>query len=168
MSLTNLLGASEARETTPAAAALEKLRSLAGEWSGTLSWSGDRSGSGTLIATYAVAARGSAVVETLIMDGEPSMTSVYHLDGADLRMTHYCGAQNQPRLKSERIDLSAGAIDFAFVDITNLASPQAGHVAGAQLRFPDPDRVTLVFLFVAGEKRSTERIELKRVGPKAS
>jgi hypothetical protein len=83
-------------------------------------------------------------------------------------MTHYCGAQNQPRLKSERIDLAAGTVDFAFVDVTNLASPEAGHVAGAQIRFLDPDRLIITFLFEAGKKQSTERIELTRVGPKKS
>jgi hypothetical protein len=45
---------------------------------------------------------GSALVESLIMGGVPTMTTVYHLDEADLRMTHYCGAKNQPRLKAAK------------------------------------------------------------------
>jgi hypothetical protein len=111
---------------------------------------------------YSLTGRGSAVLETLIQDGEPTMTSIYHLDGADLRMTHYCGAQNQPRLKASRIDPMRGEIDFAFVDVTNLASPSAGHVHGAEIRMPDPGHLTIVFHFLAGEKKSTERIELTR------
>jgi hypothetical protein len=160
-------GIAETPSRSPASAALEKLRGLAGEWSGTYEWSGAQIGGGTLTVQYSLTARGSAVTETLIQGGEPTMTSVYHLDGADLRMTHYCGAQNQPRLKSSRIDPARGEIDFAFVDVTNLASPAAGHVHGAHIRMPDPDHLTIVFDFLAGEKKSTERIALTRTARKA-
>jgi hypothetical protein len=147
---------------TPATAAFEKLIGLAGDWSGTYAWSGARTGGGAIEVKYAVIARNSAVVETLIQGGEPTMTSVYHLDGADLRMTHYCAAKNQPRLKASRIDAARGEIDFAFVDVTNLASPTAGHVHGAELRMPDTDHLTITFLFLAGKDESRERIELRR------
>ena len=150
---------------SPAAAAFEKLRSAAGEWTGTYEWSGARTGGGAIEVRYAVMARNSAVIETLIQGGEPTMMSVYHLDGSDLRMTHYCGAQNQPRLKASRIDPARGEIDFAFVDVTNLASPTSGHVHGAQIRMPDAEHLTIVFLFLAGKDRSTERIELRRATP---
>ena len=159
--------AAPAAAPTPAAAALEKLRGLAGEWSGTYEWSGAQSGGGTLDVTYSLTGRKSAVIETLIQGGEPTMTTIYHLDGSDLRMTHYCGAQNQPRLKASRIDAERGEIDFSFVDVTNLASPNAGHVHGADIRMPDPDHLTIVFHFLAGEKTSTERIELRRTSRKA-
>ena len=102
------------------------------------------------------------MVEDVLDDGKPLMTSVYHLDGADLRMTHYCGAQNQPRLKARNIDLARGAVDFAFVDATNLSSPQAPHVDGVELRFVDPDHLVLTFLFVAGAQRSREQLTLAR------
>ncbi|HEV8200313.1 MAG TPA: hypothetical protein VGS03_09855 [Candidatus Polarisedimenticolia bacterium] len=153
---------------TPAAAVFEKLRALAGDWSGTYEWSGGRSGGGAIEVKYAVVARNSVVIETLIQGGEPTMTSVYHLDGADLRMTHYCAAQNQPRLKASRIDAAHGEIDFAFVDVTNLASPTAGHVHGAEIRMPDADHLTIVFLFLAGKNESRERLELRRAGAAAS
>jgi hypothetical protein len=142
---------------------LEKLRGLAGEWTGTVQWSGARTDSGTMKAKYSVISYGSAVVEALGDGGDPAMTSVYHLDGADLRMTHFCGAQNQPRLKADRIDPERGEVDFAFVDVTNLASPEAGHVTGCQIRLLASDRMVLTFVFEAGPKKSVERIELQRV-----
>src|SRR5690348_14678733 len=37
---------------------------------------------------------GSALVETQMPGAAHEMVSVYHLDGDDLRMTHYCAAQN--------------------------------------------------------------------------
>ena len=106
------------------------------------------------------------MVENLISEGVPNMTSVYHLDAADLRMTHFCGAQNQPRLKAERIDLTKGAIDFGFVDITNLRGPDAPHVHGLEIRFVNSSRITLTFLFQSGGKESRERISLQRAEKK--
>jgi len=140
-----------------------KLRGLAGEWEGPYEWTGARTDRGTMHASYFVTGRGSAVVETLSSPGgEPTMSTVYHRDGADLRLTHFCGAQNQPRLKAARIDPEHGAVDFDYVDATNLATPDAPHVTGLEVRFVGPDRVNLVFRFEGGGKVSREQIELTR------
>jgi len=152
---------------SPAAAALARLATLGGDWKGTALWTGGRSGEYAMDASYSTTAGGSAVVETLTQDGVPMMTTVYHVDGADLRMTHYCAARNQPRLKASRIDLADGAIDFAFVDATNLASPDAPHVSGLEVRFGDADHLTITFRFEGGGKASFERISLQRSPPKA-
>jgi hypothetical protein len=148
---------------TPADRTLARLRGLAGEWEGTLEWSGARTGSGKLKAVYHVSGYDSTVVEDLIMgsDAAPSMMSVYHLDGADLRMTHYCGAGNQPRLKASRIDEEKGVVQFAFVDATNLAARPA-HVEAVELRFPAADRLVIEFTFTGGGQKSLEHIELQR------
>jgi len=154
-------------EQTPAARTLERLRALAGEWEGTLEWSGARTGTGPVRASYSTSGYGSAVVENLFMgdDKLPSMMSVYHLDGSDLRMTHYCGAQNQPRLKVSRIDEAGGVVQFAFVDGTGLVEHPA-HVAGVELRFLPDDRLVVEFTFEGAGKTSKEHIELKRTGPR--
>jgi hypothetical protein len=157
-----------AAEEAPNAAALAQLRALAGEWEGTLEWTGARTGTGKMNATYYQTGNGSAVVENLTVDGVPSMTSVYHLDGGDLRMTHYCGAQNQPRLKASQIDVAKGILNFEFVDATNLRSPDAPHVFGLEMRLLSADHITVTFLFEAGGKQSREFIDLKRVSTKAS
>jgi hypothetical protein len=148
------------------AAAFEKLRALAGEWEGPYEWSGAGRAGGIMNATYSVASNGSAVIEILSTGGVPSMTSVYHMDGADLRMTHYCAAGNQPRLKAERIDVAQGIMDFSFIDITNLASPDAGHVRRVEIRLLDADHMTLTFVFHSGEKQNRERIDLRRTSQK--
>ncbi len=162
------IGVSGAQNDT-GAAAFERLSALVGDWSGSLEWSGARSGSGALKATYYATGNGSAIVENLIMGGVlPTMTSVYHLDGADLRMTHYCAARNQPRLKANKIDNAQGIVDFSFVDATNLSSPDAPHVYGLEMRFLDADHIILTFLYEAGGKQSKERIDLKRVLAKSA
>lgn len=161
------IGVSEAQNDT-GAAAFERLRALVGDWSGSLEWSGARSGRDAMNATYHATGNGSAIVENLSMGGAPTMTSVYHLDGADLRMTHYCAARNQPRLKANKIDNAQGILDFSFVDATNLSSPDAPHVYGLEMQFLDADHIILTFLFEGGGKRSKERIDLKRVPGKAA
>jgi hypothetical protein len=115
-------------------------------------------------ARYHLTGNGTAVVEDLLgEDATPLMTSVYHMDGADLRLTHYCGAGNQPRLKAAYADPATGVMRFAFVDVTNLARPEAGHVRGVELQFHDERRLTLTFTFSAAGREAFERIELERV-----
>jgi hypothetical protein len=152
---------------SPCLAALARLATLTGDWKGTAVWTGGRSGSYAMDATYSTTGGGSAVVETLTQDGIPMMTTVYHADGPDLRMTHYCATRNQPRLKASKIDLAGGAIDFAFVDATNLSSPDAPHVTGLEVRFGDADHLTITFLFEGGGKPAREKISLHRALPKA-
>lgn len=155
-------------EESSGASMFAQLKSLAGDWKGTFEWTGARTGKGSMNASYYLTGNGSALVENLIMEGAPIMTSVYHLDGADLRMTHYCGAQNQPRLKAGRVDLAHGTVDFGFVDITNLKSADAPHVHGLELRLIDSNHITVTFLFQSGGKESRERIALDRVETKSS
>src|SRR6476620_5508642 len=149
-------------EQTASSNALGQIKALTGNWSGTFQWTGGRNDSGSMNANYYVTGNGSAVVENLTNENTPVMTSVYHLDGRDLRMTHFCGAQNQPRLKAHRIDLDHGAIDFEFVDATNLRSPDATHVHGLEIRLIDANHFTLTFLFQSGSVESREEINLKR------
>jgi hypothetical protein len=104
------------------------------------------------------------VVEHLLMNGIPSMTTVYHLDREDLRMTHYCAARNQPRLKASRIDHEGGVAEFAFVDVTNLSSAQAGYVEHFEIRLVRSDHIVLRFVFGRGERRAIETISLRRSG----
>jgi hypothetical protein len=144
----------------------ERLKGLAGEWEGSLEWSQGRTGSGKLKAIYSVTGAGSALVENLIMGTSdvPTMSTVYHLDGADLRMTHYCAARNQPRLKASHIDESAGTIEFSFVDVTNATAANRGHVEGFVIQLLDPDHLNLKFRF-GGDPRTNgvENITLRRI-----
>ena len=143
-----------------------RLRALAGEWEGSVEWSGARTEKGKMNATYYLTGSGSSIVENLTVNGTVLMTSVYHLDGVDLRMTHFCAAQNQPRLRATRLDDAKGAVEFSLLDITNLPSPGGPHVEGLTIRFLDPEQIALTFTFVSGRERSYERIELRRVGSK--
>src|SRR6184192_1957294 len=55
---------------------------------------------------------------------------------------------------------------LAFVDITNLRSPDAPHVHGMEMRWINPNHINVTFLFQSGNKESRERIDLKRAAKK--
>ncbi|MGZ6098007.1 MAG: hypothetical protein ACXWLL_06415 [Myxococcaceae bacterium] len=141
----------------------DRMKTLTGDWEGTFEWSEGRTGSGTLGVSYSLTGGGSALIENLIMGGVPTMTTVYHLDGPDLRMTHYCAARNQPRLKAVRFDETQGIAEFALVDVTNVGPKNAGHVQGFFIQLLDADHLTLRFTFAGGSARGVENIVVKRV-----
>lgn len=146
---------------TPAAA-FTWIKELVGDWEGTFEWSGGRTARGSMNARYSLTGNGTAVVEDLLADGKPTMTSVYHLDGDALRMTHYCGAGNQPRLKANAVDGAKKSIRFDMVDITNLKSPTTGHVVAVDLESVDAGHLVVTFTFRGSGPDSFERIELAR------
>ena len=153
-----------AAQEAPGPRMFERLKTLSGEWEGTFEWSGGRSGSGTLRVSYYLTGGGSALVENLVMGGVPTMTTVYHLDGADLRMTHYCAARNQPRLRAVRFDEAQGSAEFTLVDVTGVGPKNPGHVEAFFVRLLEADRLNLRFTFGGGPGRSgVENILVRRV-----
>jgi hypothetical protein len=73
---------------------------------------------GDLVARYAVTAVGSAVVETVFPGSPHEMVTVYHADGPDLVLTHYCIEGNQPRMRAK--DARGSRFDFAYDGGTNI------------------------------------------------
>lgn len=158
-------GAAGAAAEPGAAASFARLKSLAGEWKG-------ESGKGKKVRlTYQVIAGGTAVLETFGWEGsDADMTTVYHLDGDTLMLTHYCVSNNQPRMRAARpTGAAAGTADanvlqFDFVDGTNLANPGAGHMHKATLRFLDGDRLGNAWTyFKDGKEAFTETGTYERV-----
>jgi len=90
-------GAAPAEPPSPA---FERLKSLAGEWTGTAGGSGDMKNMPTR-ASIRVVSAGSAVMLTTDPGGPHEMVTLIHRDdGGVLVATHYCAAQNQPRMNS--------------------------------------------------------------------
>jgi hypothetical protein len=143
--------------------AFGKLKALQGKWEGIAKWTGARTSEYKMDAVYSLTGNGTAVVEDLIVENKTMMTSVYHLDGDSLRMTHFCGTGNQPRLKASSYEPESEKIVFEMVDITNLTKPDAPHVFGAEMVFHSQKEITLSFQFTGDGKLSTERIQLHKV-----
>jgi len=87
-------------------AAFDKLLSLAGDWEGTVAWTGDAPSQ--ISADYHTTGNGSAVVEDL----SSGMTSVYHLDGNDLRMTHFCAPKTSRGSKQRHLVRTIAVLRF--------------------------------------------------------
>jgi orotate phosphoribosyltransferase len=113
-------------------------------------------------AKYYLTANGTTVIEDLIQSGNVIMTSAYHLDGSDVRVTHYCAAGNQPRLKADTSNANNKSIKFKFVDITNLKEPGSSHVTAIELKFPEKGKLVIIFTFTTSGKENIEQIQLAR------
>lgn len=139
--------------------AFEKLKSLEGEWQGTT-----RRGNDARL-TVQVIAGGHAVMEEFqetMGERVMSMHTIYHLDGDTLMLTHYCVSNNQPRMRADLGGLPE-ALRFEFLDATNLASPDAGHMHRAMIEFQGSDRIVNAWTYRKdGEDQYTETIEWER------
>ena len=142
--------------------AFELIKNLSGSWQGSVQWTGAITRKGKMDASYYLTGNGSAVVENLLDHGTPVMTSVYHMDGPGLRVTHYCGTGNQPRLKADTFDPKKKWVTFQFIDITNAPNPDAAHVSGLELQFVNAGECHVVFTFTKAGAVSWEHITLKR------
>ena len=91
-----------------ASAQFESLKSLVGEWQGkSVDEKMDRK---NVIVTYELVSNGSTIMERLMPENEPNMITMYHLDGDNLMMTHYCAAFNQPRMQAEPSPVNIGNV----------------------------------------------------------
>jgi hypothetical protein len=141
---------------TKSLSALEQLKALAGEWEGKASDGSSRQ------VKYEIVSGGSAVLETLQESAQSSMLTVYHLDGKKLLATHYCSAGNQPRLLA---NLPAGPVKtlkFAFLDVTNLAAPAAGHMRQLTIHLLDADYFTQEWTYQENGKALAETFQWQR------
>lgn len=154
-----LLAASLARAASgQAAAAFETLGSNVGDWEAT-SPNGK-----TLRLSYRLVSAGSVLVETFGVGSGRETLTVYHLDGPDLILTHYCAQGNQPRLRMDPAS-GKGAVAFDFFDATNLASPKDSHLQRLEVRLIDADHFDRAETYRADGKDDTSVLKLSRVKP---
>jgi len=128
--------ASHGAATAAGQAGLDRLKELAGDWTVT----GGPEGVEGSIVSYRVTGGGSTVVETMFGGTDHEMITVYHLDGDDLVLTHYCAAGNQPRMKAARSD-DADRLEFRFDGGTNVHPKKGFHMHNATITFKGPDAV---------------------------
>jgi hypothetical protein len=150
---------------TPARHAYAQLLALAG------TWEGQSSKGWTERLTIKPIAGGSCVMEEsqFAHDADPknNMLTVYHLDGENLMLTHYCMAKNQPRLRATTFSEDGKQITFEFIDGTNLASRDVGHMDKVVIQFGTPDSYQSQWTFYAkGKEQWMEKITYKRVAEK--
>ena len=119
-------------------AMLARLGSLEGEWE----MQGE-DGTWTTASVFTVSSNGS-VVREIMFPGEPhEMTNLYHMDGTDAVVTHYCAIGNQPRMVAAGIDQTADgpSIDFGFDSVSNLRDSHDHVMGGLRLVFVDDNTI---------------------------
>jgi len=137
-----------ARADTTAPAAFERFKALAGEW--VAAEDGEMAKKGDLVARYAVTAAGSAVVETIFPGTSHEMVTVYHADGPDLVLTHYCVEGNQPRMRAR--NAGSSRFDFAYDGGTNIDPGRDRHMHSASVELLGPDEIRSVWTELAEGK----------------
>ncbi len=138
----------------------EQLKALAGEWEVTNS--GGFGPKGKILARYHLTAGGSAVVETTF-PGEPmEMITVYHRDGDQLMLTHYCHLGNQPRMRTKSVSDDADLV-FDYVGGNCLDPATETHMHDMKMRLVDADHFHMEWeLYKDGKGAGVVRLDLVR------
>lgn len=149
------LAAASAFAQTPAQKAFDSIKTLPGTWEGK-GFDGQ-----PLQVTFKVTAGGSAVMSEILVPKE-DMISMIHMDGADrLLLTHYCAAGNQPRMQAS-VSPDGKTITFNYMDSTNLASADAGHMQRMVLTILDDNHHIEEWTFIDHGKERKAVFDLRR------
>jgi hypothetical protein len=148
-----VLIASAAFAASAAQKSFDDLKSLNG------TWEGKTPDGQTAQVIYRVTANGSALMSEI--KGKEEMISMFNLDGDRVLLTHYCAAGNQPRMVASASP-DGKTISFDFVDATNLATPDAGHMTRMVLSMPDANHHTEEWIYTDHGKQETMVFDLWR------
>jgi hypothetical protein len=154
--LTVLAAALPVHAQTDAQKAFAAIKNMPGTWEGKNAQGHD------LQVTFKVVSGGSAVMSEIQGHGPEDMISMFHLDGPNrLLITHYCSAGNQPRMQAS-VSPDGKTFTFNYVDATNLATPDAGHMQSLVLTLLDENHHTEDWTFIDHGKEMKEFFDLRR------
>lgn len=128
---------------TPKNPGYEKMKSLVGDWRGKTADGSD------ITVTYRLVAAGSAIEEHLSF---ADMITMYHVNGKNLMLTHYCSAGNQPRMKAAPFKDGDKTLAFVFFDATNLPDKKAMYMHDVTFTFVDADHLVATWTHFDGGK----------------
>jgi hypothetical protein len=136
-----------------AQAAFDQLKMLAGTWSGEMKGEGEEAEAQQMpqpVHEFRVSAAGTVVMETMGPGTDHEMINMYHLDGEDLMLTHYCASGNQPSMRLNREGSTAGKLVFDFAGGTNLDPAVDDHIHAAEITFLDEKHLDSVWTSFSG------------------
>ena len=151
-----------------AQAAFDRLGEMAGTWTGDAKGEGEAAEETegddmSVTHTFELSANGSVVMETMNPGTEHEMINMYHLDGDDLILTHYCAGGNQPRMRIVADKSSADHFVFDFDGGTNLDPAVDPHIHAARIQFQEDGVVDSIWLSqVGGEDAGKMAFHLTR------
>lgn len=135
-------------QTIDGKTAFEKLKALAGTWSGPIGKPDGPKG----IIRYEVISGGSVVMEILFPGAPHEMRSLYSLDKGDLILTHYCSSGNQPHMRMSKTASTAEKIVFDFDGGTNFDVAKDTHIHSGEIMFLPDGRLEAIWNAWAGGK----------------
>lgn len=139
------------------ATGFDQMKTLVGEWEA-------RTKDGKEVhASYRLVSAGTALLETLRPPDASEMVTVYHADGDRMALTHYCRANNQPRMRTAPVTDPVKQLTFSFAGISNAASPETGHMHQLQLTFDDKDHFTQEWTWREKGQERTETFQFTRM-----
>jgi hypothetical protein len=138
------------------ASGFDRLKTLVGTWEAAAPKGG------TLTNTIRLVSNGSALEETFQSREDDQMVTLYTADGNRLAMTHYCAAGNQPRMETPAVTGDQKEFDFSFTGITNLMSPNSGHMRHLVIQIADEDHFTEQWTWRENGKDQIHTIHFKR------
>ena len=97
-------------------------------------------GSAANVVSVKTKALGSAVVHTYAQGTPGEMETVFHMDGNQLLLTHYCALQNAPILKFVKSD-KPGELKFVFQGGTNFDPSVDAHLHESTFQIKDKDTI---------------------------
>jgi len=119
--------------------AFDRLQGLVGDWVAAEDTPSFKQGE--LVARTTLTGGGSALVDVLFPGKPYEMTTVYHRDGADLALTHYCAGGNQPRMRATAPPADASVLEFAFDGGTSLDASRDSHMHSARIQLVSADEL---------------------------
>jgi hypothetical protein len=144
------------------AASFDQVAKLAGEWHLADDNGKVIQGEHAAITRFDVSSAGNVVREIMFVGHPHEMTNVYHFDGEQLVVTHYCAVGNQPRMRAMKP--APGRIAFTLDNVTNFTAKDQTCMGGLVLEMPDADTVREVWThFENGKTGDPTVVTLRRV-----
>ena len=141
-----------------AASAMAFLTTTSGDWmSGSAQHEHGGTAPGGNRATVSVKtkAAGSAVVHTYAQGTPGEMETIFHMDGDQLLLTHYCALQNAPVLKFVKTN-KPGELKFEFLGGTNFDPKVDAHLHQSTFQIKDNDTIEQSSTVFANGKATPE------------
>ncbi len=156
--------ASAIKDTNPldpqtAAGQFEKIKSLVGQW---YLVGGNQLGKELEpnleepFVTYDLTAGGHCVIEKLFAGQPKEMTTIYHLDGGQLVLAHYCSLGNQPHMVA--VPGLENQISFELVEVDNLSSEDDLHISSHSPEFGPQDELTAHWAATRDQKPASKSL----------
>jgi len=142
-----------------AQAAFNAIGGLAGDWTGHI---GRKDTTNPAQVSFRLTAKGSAILERMIIEDPVEMVSVYHFEKGALVLSHYCAAGNHPRMVLSR-GSAEGPMRFALSGAQVLDTAREVHMHSYELNPVGSDQLQIVWqTFVNGKREGQDTMFLMR------